>query len=145
MITRLTWAAILSIVMIPLMAIGWLDPLEGLPALVLAIGLGVAVRRLSKVRIPKFTWIPFVVTAALMSVTLIVVIVQGSVMMAAQQGSDTVANPMMTEFMLGGVPVAMVLLWASRLADLVLVAGMIYYSVQVWRALVRARHERNGV
>lgn len=55
--TRLTWAAVLSIVLIPMLAIGWLDPLEGLPLVVLGTVLVVAVRLLSKVRIPKFTWI----------------------------------------------------------------------------------------
>lgn len=142
MVTRLTWAAILSIVMIPLLAIGWIDPLEGLPALVLGIGLAVTARLLSRVRIPKFTWISFVIVGALMTTTLILVIVQGSLMMAEQQGGDTAANPMMNEFVVGGLPIAMVMLWVSRFAVIGMVAGLIYFAVRVIRALKSARRER---
>lgn len=141
MVTRLTWAAIASIVMIPLLAIGWIDPLEGLPALVLGIGLAVTARLLSRVRIPKFTWIPFVVVAALMIATLTLVIVQGSQMMADQRGNDTVSNPMAGELVFGGLPIGTVMLWLERLAVLVMVAGLIYYTVLLIRALRSARRE----
>lgn len=142
MITRLTWASILSIVLIPLLAIGWLDPLEGLPAVVLGTGLGVAVRLLSKVRIPKFTWISYVVAAGLMILLLVIVIVQGQMMMATQQTGNTVMNPISGEFAIGGMPVAILLLWAARIADVVMVAGLIYYSVLVCKALAAARRAR---
>lgn len=144
MITRLTWAAILSIVMIPLLAIGWLDPLEGLPGVVIGTGLAVAVRLLSKVRIPKWTWISYVVVAALMILAIVLASLQWPMMMAAQQASDTVANPMAGALVVGGVPIVIVLLWISRAADLAMVAGLIYYAVLVFRALKDARHNRTS-
>lgn len=142
MVARLTWAAILSIVMIPMLAIGWLDPLEGLPALVIGIALAIAVRTLSKVSIPKFTWISFVVVAAIMVLTITLAVLQSSMIMAAQEAGDTAVNPLADGFVVAGVPLVNLLLWVGRAANVVMVAGLIIYSVRVFRALGSARRER---
>ena len=125
--TRLTWAAVLSIVMIPVLAIGWLDPLEGLPLVIVGIGFGVAVRLLSKVPIPRFTWISFVAVATLMTITIVAVAIGGAIL-AAQPVGDTGVNPTLA------FPIAAVLLWVSRLADLVMVVGLVLYSVRIFQA-----------
>lgn len=132
--TRLTWAAVLSIVLIPMLAIGWLDPLEGLPFVVLGIGLGVAVRLLSKVRIPKITWIPLAVVAGLMIVTLTIAMIQWPLIMADGVDGETVMNPLANGPTIAGIPIMIVTMWMARVANLVMVAGLIVYSVKVFRA-----------
>ena len=128
--TRLTWAAVLSIVLIPMLAIGWLDPLEGLPLVVLGTVLVVAVRLLSKVRIPKFTWITIVVVAVLMAATLAIAITQS----APAPADETVVNPTMRGIMIGEVPLLIVVMWLARLAELPMIAGLIVYTVKIFRA-----------
>lgn len=126
--TRLTWAAVLSIVMIPVLAIGWLDPLEGLPLVIVGIGFGVAVRLLSKVPIPRFTWISFLVVAGVMTVTIVVAALQWAALSTTESVSASATNPIAT------IPLVAVLLWISRLADLVMVVGLVLYSVRIFQA-----------
>lgn len=135
---RLTWAAVLSIVIIPLLALGLLDPLEGLPLLVLGLGLGVTVRLVSRVRIPRFTWISSTIAFSLMAGTLAVAIAQ-SLARPMRETEATVANPMLEGFTVGGVPVLILLLWLARLANLVMIAGLIVYSVKIFGARRRAK------
>lgn len=137
MTTRLTWAAVLSIVMIPLLAIGFLDPLEGLPFLVLGLGLAVTVRLLSKVRFPRIAWISVLAVAVLMSLTLGFAIAES--MPQNQPTGDTVGNPLMTGIMLGPIPVAFALLWLSRLAEIVMVVGLVMYTVKLFKARATAK------
>ena len=132
--TRLTWAAVLSIVLIPMLAIGWLDPLEGLPLVVLGTVFVVAVRLLSKVRIPKFTWISYAVVAGLMIVTLTIAMIQWPLSMAQQVEGETVMNPLMNGPTIAGIPIMIMTMWMARVADLVLAAGLIFYSVKVFSA-----------
>ena len=137
MTTRLTWAAVLSIILIPMLAIGWLDPLEGLPLVVLGIALLVTVRMLSKVRKPKITWISLVVVAGIMILTVTLALLQGPMIMAAMENAQpdaTVPNPLTGGFNLFGIPVVIALLWVARAADLVMVAGLIVYSVRIFQA-----------
>ena len=137
MTTRLTWAAVLSIILIPMLAIGWLDPLEGLPLVVLGIALLVTVRLLSKVRMPKITWISLVVVAGIMILAVTLALLQGPMIMAAMENAQpdaTVPNPLTEGFNLFGIPVVIALLWLARAADLVMVAGLIVYSVRIFQA-----------
>lgn len=132
--TRLTWAVVLSIVMTPLLAIGWIDPLEGLPLVVFGVALGVTVRLLSRVPIPRFTWISFVVVAGLMVVTVVIAGLQYSMNIAEQATDATVENPFANEFTVAGIPVVIGLLWLARIADLVMVAGLIVYTTKIIKA-----------
>lgn len=127
---RLTWAAVLSIVSIPLLAIGFLDPLEGLPFLVIGLALFLTVRLLSKVRIPRLTWITIVIVAVLMAATLAIAIAQS----APAPADETVVNPMMRGIMIGEVPLLIVFMWLARLAELPMIAGLIVYTVKIFRA-----------
>lgn len=131
--TKLTWAAVLSIVMIPLLSFGLLDPLEGLPLLILGLGIAVTVRLLSRVRLPRFTWVSFTVAASLMAVTLGIAIAQ-SFASPIRETETTVANPMAEGLMIGGMPVLILLLWIARFANLVMIAGLVIYSVRIFRA-----------
>lgn len=127
---RLTWAAVLSIVSIPLLAIGFLDPLEGLPFLVIGLALFFSVRLLSKVRIPRLTWITIVIVAVLMAATLAIAIADSG----PAPADETVVNPMMRGIMIGEVPLLIVFMWIARLAELPMVAGLIVYTVKIFRA-----------
>jgi hypothetical protein len=133
MITRLTWAAVLSIALIPPLTLGFLDPLEGLPALVLGLGLGVAVRLMSRMRIPKISWIPVVVVAGLWVVTL------AMAALSPRESGDAASNPVT------GMPIQVIAMWLARFADVVMVAGLVYYAVLVCRALRLARRARHRV
>lgn len=131
---RLTWAATLSIVMIPLLAVGWLDPLEGLPLLIIGVALGVTVRLLSRVTFPRFTWVSFVIVAGLMIATVTLAMLQWPMVMQAQETDVTVGNPLAEGFTIAGIPIVGLLLWLARLADLVMVAGLVVYTIKIFKA-----------
>jgi hypothetical protein len=123
--------------MIPLLTIGFLDPLEGLPLLVVGLALAVTVRLLSRVRFPRITWISVLVVAVLMSLTLGFAIAES--MPQTQPTGDTVGNPLMNEIMLGSLPVVLILLWLSRAAEVVMVVGLVVYSVKLFTARSAAK------
>ena len=135
MTARLTWAAILSIVMIPMLAVGFLDPLEGIVALVPGLLIGLAVRLLSKVKFPRFTWISVVVVAALM-VTVLALVIWQIPQTTTNDPNATVVNG---ELMVGGMPIAAILMWIARVAEIVMVAGLVLYTVRICQALIAAR------
>lgn len=137
--TRLTWAAVLSIIMIPLLAIGWIDPLEGLPLLVIGIALGVTVRLLSKVRFPRFTWVSFVVVAVLMVGLLTFASINWALIMADQVPEGTAPNVLNNGPLIGEIPILILLMWVQRAAVLVMVAGLIVYTVKIFRARKAAK------
>lgn len=123
----------LSIVLIPLLAIGWLDPLEGLPLVVLGTALVVTVRLLSRVRIPRLTWTTYTVVAVFMTATIGVAIAESPAVTG--QADPTVENPMASAIMIGGIPLLVVLMWVARVAILPMVAGLIVYT----RRIIKAR------
>lgn len=130
--TKLTWAAALSILMTPLISIGLLDPLEGIVLLIPGIILGAIVRILSQVKFPRFTWISFTAALVLMAATIGVAIIDAAP--RANTGSDsTVENPLMQGVMIGEIPLLIIMLWIARLANLIMVAGLIFYSVKIFR------------
>ncbi len=139
MITKLTWSAILSIVMIPLLAIGFVDPLEGLPLLVIGLALGVTVRLLSRMRFPRFTWITVVVAAVFTVALLVFASLNWAAMMAEQAPGDTVMNPLNNGPLIGDVPVLILFMWVQRLVILVMVAGLVMYTVKIFRARKTAK------
>lgn len=135
MITKLTWSAILSIVMIPSLAIGFVDPLEGLPLLVLGLALGATVRLLSKVHFPRFTWISVVATAVFTVALLVFASLNWAAIMADQMPEGTAPNVLNDgPLILGGMPVLILFMWVQRLVVLVMVAGLIMYTMKLFRA-----------
>lgn len=139
MITKLTWSAILSILMIPLLAIGFVDPLEGLPLLVLGLALGATVRLLSRVRFPRFTWISVVATAVVTVALLVFASLNWAAMMAEQAPDGTVPNVLNNGPLIGDVPVLILFMWVQRLVILVMVASLIMYTVKIFKARKAAK------
>ena len=139
MITKLTWSAILSIVMIPLLAIGFVDPLEGLPLLVIGIALGVTVRLLSRVHFPRFTWISVVAAAVFTVALLVFASLNWAAMMAEQMPEGTAPNVLNNGPLIGGLPVLILFMWVQRLVILVMVASLIMYTVKLFKARKAAK------
>ncbi len=122
--TNLTWAAALSIVAIPTLALGLTDPLEGFAALVVGIVLLVVVRVLSRVRIPKLALIPFIISFAMIAgMMLILLLASDSASAIAQDASAQNVSAF----------IVVLMLWPQRIATIVMVAGLIVYTVRLFR------------
>ena len=83
---RFSWAMVLTILSIPTLAIGLVDPLEGLPALIIGIVLAIVARTTSKVKYPKLALSSFILASIMMAVILVLAI-------AAQVPSIVTATP----------------------------------------------------
>lgn len=122
--TKLTWAAVTSIVAIPTLALGLTDPLEGFAALVVGLVLLVVTRVLSRVRIPKLALIPFIISFAMIAgMMLILLLASDSASAIAQDASAQNVSAF----------VVVLMLWPQRVATIVMVAGLIVYSVRLFR------------
>lgn len=78
---------LLAIVALPFLVLGLIDPLEGGIALIVGLLLGVAVWLISKVPVPRFTWIALAATIAVGALTLVLTLPPVEV------GPDMMANP----------------------------------------------------
>jgi hypothetical protein len=127
--TRRIIGLVLAVLGLPLLFVGLIDPLEGGIALMLGALLGLAAWLVSRVPVPKFTWISFLVSIGLGILTLLAaVILRDPVAIDSATGEATATNPFAT------VPIAIILLWLYRLSVLVTLAGGIYYVVRIARA-----------
>lgn len=125
---RIVISLILGVIALPVTAIGLIDPLEGGIALLIAIGLGVAVRLISGVTVPPMTWIPVVATVAIGLLALVLAIIGMPSDVGQETGPEASApNP------LGG-PVR-ILVWVYRLGVLAVLAGVVVYLVRIGSAL----------
>jgi len=121
---------VLAVVALPLLFLGLIDPLEGGIALVIGAGLGLVAWLVSRVPVPRFTWISLSATVAIGVLTLIAaVVLRDPVSIDSATGEATATNPFAT------APIAVILLWTYRVAALVAVAGGIYYVVRISRAI----------
>mgnify|MGYP000131364140 CR=1 FL=1 len=110
--------------------LGMIDPLEGGIALVFGALLGLGAWLVSRVPVPKFTWISLAVSIGLGTLTLLAAIfLRDPVSVDSVTGEATATNPLAT------VPIAIALLWAYRLSVLVTLAGAITYVVKIARAV----------
>lgn len=116
---------ILSAPLILLVLLGLIDPLEGGLSLLMALALLVAVRYLSGVALPRFTWLSLAVTLALGLLVLVLVIATGPAP-AEQAVGATAPNPVSVGVRL--------LAWVYRLSVVVTLAGVIAYVVRIARA-----------
>ncbi|TXN31895.1 hypothetical protein [Lacisediminihabitans profunda] len=125
--SRIIIALVLAAVAIPLLVLGLIDPLEGGLALVGVVVLGVAVRLLSKVRVPRLAWISIIATVAVGALTIVLAVT------ARPQPAvgGTVASPV------SGVILG--LLWVYRLGVLSTLAGGVLYIVRLVGSLERNR------
>lgn len=124
---RMIIAIVLAVVALPFIFLGLIDPLEGGIALLIAIGLGIAVRLLSRVPFPKLTWISMVTSVAI-GVTVLALAI--------------VPDPVVTDQGVGRGPtwvVMIALLWVYRVSVVVTIAGAVLYLVRLVRAM-RAPH-----
>jgi hypothetical protein len=121
---------VLAVVAMPLLFLGLIDPLEGGIALGLGALFGLGAWLVSRVPVPKFTWISLAVSAGIGVLTLLAaLLLRDPVMVDSATGEATATNPFAT------VPVAIVLLWLYRLSIVVTLAGGILYVVRIARAI----------
>jgi len=125
---RLIASLILGIVTLPVLFVGLVDPLEGGIALLIALGLGVGVRLLSAVPLPRLTWISMLATIGVGILALVLALVQMPFEAVQEVGPEATApNPLSAGVRL--------LVWVYRLGVLVVLVGGVVYLVRIGRAL----------
>ena len=128
--TRHIIGLILAVLALPLLFLGLIDPLEGGIALVLGAVFGLGAWLVSRVPVPRFTWISLAVSAGIGVLTLLAaVVLRDPASIDSTTGEATATNPFAT------VPIAIILLWLYRLSVLVTLAGGVYYVVRIARAI----------
>jgi hypothetical protein len=125
---RLIISLILGIVALPVIFVGLIDPLEGGLALLVAVGLGVVVRLLSGVPLPRLAWVSMLVTIGI-GILALVLVVTGIPSEAEREVGPEVTVP--SPINLG----VRVLLWSYRLGVLLVIAGAVVYLAHITRAL----------
>jgi len=112
---------VLVIIALPLVVIGLIDPLEGGIALLAGLLLGLVAWLVSRVPVPKFTWISLAATLAIGALTLVLALTLPPV----ELGPDMAANPVMGRWYLAAMN------WVWRIGVLVTFAGGIWYVVRI--------------
>jgi ribose/xylose/arabinose/galactoside ABC-type transport system permease subunit len=126
--SRLIISLIIGVVALPVVFIALIDPLEGGLALLLALPLGLGVRLLSGVPVPRWTWVPCVATLAVGILALALAIAGMPGEQEQGTGPDVTApNPL-------GVGVR-ALIWVYRLGVLAVLGGAVLYLVRIVQAL----------
>lgn len=115
---------VLAILDLPILFLGLIDPLEGGLALLVGLGIGVLVRVLTRVPVPRFTWIAFATTLAIGMLVLVL-----AVALPPVEVPEGAANPVG-----GRLPLAL-LNWVYRLGVLVTLGGGVYYIVRIVQAM----------
>jgi hypothetical protein len=128
---RIQVAIALAVLSFPLLGLGLLDPLEGLPALILGLVALIVARMLSNLKVPKLAWIPLLITISLLAVALLVV----SLELQAAQSLAFSTNRMSTKVGNALAGPAGWLLWASRISLITMLAGIGLYVRNLLRAL----------
>lgn len=128
--TRRIIGLVLAVLALPLIFFGLIDPLEGGIALVVGALLGLGAWLVSRVPVPRFTWISLAVSLGLGILTLLTaVFLRDPASIDSATGDVTATNPFAT------VPITVILLWIYRLSVLVTLAGGISYVVHIARAV----------
>lgn len=126
--SRLIASLILGIITLPVIFVGLIDPLEGGLALLVGVGLGLAVRLLSGVPLPRLAWISMLATLGVGILVLALVIFAVPSETVREVGPEVTApNPLNAG--------ARILLWVYRLGVLVVFAGGVVYLVRIAQAL----------
>jgi hypothetical protein len=123
---RLGFAFGLVILCAPIVFLGLIDPLEGGLALLIAFSLGIAVRLLSRVRVPRLLWIALSATALLGATVLVLAILRSPETQRAE-GDSMVINPML--------PTAIILVWIYRVGVIVTLVGTVMYISRIAKTL----------
>ena len=136
--TRRIASLILGVIALPVIVIGLIDPLEGGLALLLAVGLGVVVRLMSGVPLPRLAWISMLVTIGVGILALVLAIAGMPTEAEQEVGPDvTAGNP------LGGG--LRILVWIYRVGVILVLAGGVVYLVRIGRALRAVAQPRGEV
>lgn len=125
---RLQVAVVLSIIGLVLTVVALIDPLEGGLALLIAIGLAVGARALSRMPIPRLELIGLIAAVGVAVVTIAILLLSAPGAGADEPGQA--ANPL-----IGGAA----LNWVYRLTVAVAIAGAAQYTVRLVRRLRGAR------
>ena len=131
--SRVQISIALAVLSLPLLGVGLLDPLEGLPALMLGLAALIVARILSNLRVPKLAWIPLLLTISLLATALLVV---GLDLQRAQSTSFS-TNRILTKVGNAFSGPAGWLLWASRISLITMLLGLGLYARNLVRALRR--------
>lgn len=132
---RLIASVILGIITLPVIFVGLIDPLEGGLALLVAVGLGVGVRLLSAVPLPRLAWISMVATIAVGILALALAVAGMPTETAQEVGPEATApNPLDV-----GVRV---LVWVYRLGVILVLLGGVVYLTRIFRVLRAASQPR---
>ena len=129
--SRIQAAIALNVLSFPLLGLGLLDPLEGLPALILGLVALLSARVLSKLRVPKLAWISLMATMVLLAIALVIV----SLELQAAQSSAIISEPTSTTVGNALAGPAGLVLWASRISLLTMLVGLGLYIRNLVRAL----------
>lgn len=126
--SRLILRLIIGLVALPVVSIALIDPLEGGIALLLALLVGLGVRLLSGVPVPRWTWVSCAATLAVGILALALAIAGMPGEQKQETGPDVTApNPV-------GVGVR-ALIWVYRLGVLAVLGGAVLYLVRIVQAL----------
>lgn len=123
---------VLVIVAVPLVVFGLIDPLEGGIAFVAGLLVGVVAWLVSRVPVPKFTWISLAATLAFGAITLALALTLPPV----EVGPDSMGNPVTGRWYLAAMN------WVWRAGVLVTFAGVIWYIVRIVQAFGRPTSSR---
>lgn len=135
---RLIASLILGIITLPILFFGLIDPLEGGMALLVATGLGLAVRLLSGVPLPRLTWVSMLVTIAVGVLALLLAVAGTPAETVQEVGPEATApNPLNAGVRL--------LVWAYRLGVLVVFISAVVYLARIGRALRAVAQPRGEV
>ena len=130
---RLIASLILGIIALPVIVVGLIDPLEGGLALLVALGLAIAVRLLSGVPVPRLAWVSFAATLAVGALALVLAVIGMPSDVGQQVGPDvTTPNPVNA-----GVRI---LVWVYRIGVLVLLVGGVGDLVRIALAVRGTAH-----
>ena len=121
---RLIIGLVLAILDLPILFVGLIDPLEGGIALLFGLIIGLVVWVVTRVPVPRFTWISLAATMAVGALTLILALTLPPV-----QIDEGVASPVV------GYPPLAALNWVWRIGVLVTLGGAIWYISRIVQAM----------
>ena len=121
---RLVVGLVLAILDLPILFVGLIDPLEGGIALIFGLIIGVVVWAVTRVPVPRFTWISLAATMLVGALTLILVLT-----LPPLETNEGVMNPVV-----GYLPVS-ALNWVWRIGVLVTLGGAIWYVSRIVHAM----------
>ena len=129
--SRIQVSIALAVLSFPLLGLGLLDPLEGLPALIMGLTALIIARILSDLKVPKLAWIALLITILLLAVALLLI----SLELETAQNHAVTQMPTSTKVGNALAGPASWLLWASRISLIAMLVGIAIYVRNLFGAL----------